>query len=855
MATSRSRRSCSGRFSRSAATRELTSAGIDRELAGRTDDERASWLDDQERRHDYVLYVGDRGPSAWTSRCVRQADRILLVARADAAPDPARIAARLAAFGLPHDGTRTELVLVQPPDRRTPQGTEAWLSATGLQVHHHVRRGSQPDGERLARFLTGRAVGLVLGGGGARGFAHIGVIRALREAGVPIDAIGGTSMGAVIAAQYAMGCDEAALRTLNRRTWIDANPLKDKTLPVVALLACRRLDRMVTDMFGALEIADLWLPYFCVSADLTHAEVRVHDRGAVGRAVRASMSLPGMAIPIRDGNALLVDGGVLNNVPADVMKKRCGGKVIAVDVTPEKDLAVSGPYPEAASGWNFLLNRKRLELPSILAIIMRTVMLSSAHYRGRVSRDIDLLVAPHDRALRHVRVAPARRDCAGRLRRRAAGARAVARVRIDVKSAAEIREWLRAAIALELRLDPAALDAQRPFAYYGLDSLTAATLSGELGDWLGREIPPDLLVEHPTIDALAERLAAASPTPPHGRLAPSPTAPTTNGRDGSSGRSDSWPAAPCARRAVVEVEGRERIPAAGPALFAVNHLHILDALWMSAVLPSRTRFLVAEEFRTKPVVGRLLDAGRVIYIARGRADREALERAVAVVRGGGAVAIAPEGRLSRTGGLIKGQSGVAYLSSQSGVPVIPVVGVRAGARRRVVDAAVTRQSARPHRRSDRRPGASGDGARTRAPCGRDHESARAVAAPGLPRDLQRAGRAVTRRHRSVPAASVEIASFMSRRPRSISRAACAGENQMVPVKKLPTRVDGATRTIRGDVVAVLDADRRDASQRTAAHRRSATTSSVRVATARCIRNDARLKSELCRGRWRMRGLR
>jgi NTE family protein/lysophospholipid hydrolase len=375
-------------------TRELTSAAIDLELAGGSDEERASWLDEQERRHDYLLYVGDRGPSAWTSRSVRQADRILVVARADAAPDPARIAARLAAFGLPHDGTRTELVLVQPPDRRTPQGTEAWLSATRLQVHHHVRRGCQPDGERLARFLTARAVGLVLGGGGARGFAHIGVIRALREAGVPIDAIGGTSMGAVIAAQYAMGCDEAELRTLNRRTWIDANPLKDKTLPVVALLACRRLDRMVEDMFGALEIADLWLPYFCVSADLTHAEVHVHDRGAVGRAVRASMSLPGMAVPIRDGNALLVDGGVLNNVPADVMKKRCGGKVIAVDVTPEKDLAVGGPYPEAASGWHFLLNRKRLALPGILAIMMRTVMLSSAHYRGRVSRDIDLLVAP-----------------------------------------------------------------------------------------------------------------------------------------------------------------------------------------------------------------------------------------------------------------------------------------------------------------------------------------------------------------------------------------------------------------------------------------------------------------------------
>ena len=240
-----------------------------------------------------------------------------------------------------------------------------------------------------------------------------------------------------------------------------------------------------------------------------------------------------------------------------------------------------------------------------------------------------------------------------------------------MKSAAEIREWLRAAIALELRLEPAALDARRPLSYYGLDSLTAATLSGELGDWLGREMPPDLLVEHPTIDALAEHLAAGLPEPP-------PTPPPQSDRpDDDRPRWDERTVRRLARYAVrassvVEVDGREWIPASGPALFAVNHLHILDALWMSAVLPSRTRFLVADEFRTKPVVGRLLAAGRTIYIARGRADREALERAVAVVRGGGAVAIAPEGRLSRTGGLIKGQGGAAYLSSQSGTPVIPV---------------------------------------------------------------------------------------------------------------------------------------------------------------------------------------
>jgi 1-acyl-sn-glycerol-3-phosphate acyltransferase len=133
---------------------------------------------------------------------------------------------------------------------------------------------------------------------------------------------------------------------------------------------------------------------------------------------------------------------------------------------------------------------------------------------------------------------------------------------------------------------------------------------------------------------------------------------------------------------VVGVEGRERVPAQGPVLLAGNHLHILDMLWMTAVLPRRTIFLVAEEFQEKPVVGRLLNVGRVIYIGRGKADHDALERALAVLRSGGALAVAPEGKLSRTGGLIKGQSGIAYLSRESGVPVLPIVGYgqeRAGA--------------------------------------------------------------------------------------------------------------------------------------------------------------------------------
>lgn len=352
------------------------------------------WLDEVERRHHYVVYEADARNDDWLQRSLRQADRVLLVAAASPALDTGALAGARGRFALDTLAAPEELVLVHAASTRAPSGTGRWLAALGVSGCQHVRAGRQEDIERLARFLTGRAVGLVLGGGGARGFAHIGVIRALVEAGVPIDAIGGTSMGAVIAAQYASGHDVAGLLAVNRREWIERNPLNDKTLPVVALLACRRIDRMMTSLYGTTQIEDLWLKYFCVSCDLTQAEAVVHDRGPLARGVRASMSLPGIAIPLHEGQSLLVDGGVLNNVPADVMKRLCRGPVVAVDVTPKKDLAVERPYPETGSGWSFFRNRKSLDVPSIGAVIMRTVMLSSAHQRNLVARDIDLLVAP-----------------------------------------------------------------------------------------------------------------------------------------------------------------------------------------------------------------------------------------------------------------------------------------------------------------------------------------------------------------------------------------------------------------------------------------------------------------------------
>ena len=206
-----------------------------------------------------------------------------------------------------------------------------WLSGLTVNAYHHMVHGDKFDSAKFLRLLTGTAVGLVLSGGGARGFAHIGVIRALNECGIPIDYVGGTSMGAVIAAQHALGWDWRSMSEVNRQAWQSCQPQRNYTLPLVALNSAKRMDRMLREMFGSAEIQDLRTNFFCVSTNLTRADAMIHHSGLLWKAVRASVSVPGIGPPAIEAGEILVDGGLVNNLPVDVMKRFCSGDVVAVD--------------------------------------------------------------------------------------------------------------------------------------------------------------------------------------------------------------------------------------------------------------------------------------------------------------------------------------------------------------------------------------------------------------------------------------------------------------------------------------------------------------------------------------------
>ncbi len=358
------------------------------------------WLDDQELRFRFLVFEAEPESTVWTRLCLRQADQILVVADAGTPPESGFWQRVLG--GRPVDvgmTSRATLVLVHDDGRRWPRDTRRQLDAFALERHFHLRRDRPEDLGRLARYLAGRAVGLALGGGGARGFAHIGVLRALEEAGVAVDMIGGTSMGALIATQFAMLGDPEALVEINRRAFLAGKPHRDFTLPIFGLLSGRRAERLMDELFRGRDLEDLWLNCFAVSANLTKARQVIHRGGPVSAAVRASMAVPGIVVPALHGDDLLVDGGVLNNLPGDVMQGLCGGRVILVDVSPGSDLTFKAPGGRLPSAWQVARNRldpfaEGVEAPSLLEILTRASSLTSIRSAELAKSRADLYLKP-----------------------------------------------------------------------------------------------------------------------------------------------------------------------------------------------------------------------------------------------------------------------------------------------------------------------------------------------------------------------------------------------------------------------------------------------------------------------------
>ena len=347
----------------------------------------SQWFHEVESRNDFVVYAAEPGDTAWTQLCVRQADVLLLAARAGeaAAPWPGLDRHAQAA-------QRAELLLLHEGGITAGAAARFRAALPGICCHHLRGAG---DIARIVRLLTGRAVGLVLSGGGARGFAHLGVVRALRERGVPIDLVGGSSMGGILAAGVASDWSNEQLVEHFRRCFVDTNPLTDFTLPLVSLVSGRKVGQLLRRELGDVDIEDLPLPFFCVSSNLTTGHIAVHEQGPLWRWLRASVAIPGVLPPVFHGGQVYVDGGTMNNLPVDVMRAKGRGPVIGVDAGTDPTFTADLEATEAPALWNlFGRRRDRRRRPNILQILWRSGMVNSTTATQERRGQCDLLLVP-----------------------------------------------------------------------------------------------------------------------------------------------------------------------------------------------------------------------------------------------------------------------------------------------------------------------------------------------------------------------------------------------------------------------------------------------------------------------------
>ncbi|WP_339915693.1 patatin-like phospholipase family protein [uncultured Brevundimonas sp.] len=349
----------------------------------------SEWFSRVEDTHDFVLYAAESEEATWANLCARQVDRLFIVGNTLLAP-PTR--------PLPHKGVldaqqRTDLILLRDPRMTRPANTAIWLDTVQPGRWFHVMEGVAADAERIARVVTGTAVGVVFSGGGARAYAHVGVLRALNEASIPIDFVGGSSMGAIVAAGPALGWSQEELEARICRAFVDSDPLADITFPIIAMTRAAKVADLLEEAYGDVDLADLVRPFFAVSTNLTSGRIEVHRRGLMRLAMRASIAIPGVMPPVVIDGQVLVDGAVLKNFPADVMRQMNAGPIIGSDVSRTRGVdpvLLQNP----PSIWELIVSGAWKRGPPIVSVLMRAATLTSEADLEQSRAATDVLIQP-----------------------------------------------------------------------------------------------------------------------------------------------------------------------------------------------------------------------------------------------------------------------------------------------------------------------------------------------------------------------------------------------------------------------------------------------------------------------------
>jgi predicted acylesterase/phospholipase RssA len=362
------------------------------------------YVDDLQEKCKKIVYLLRGDETALEKFSLEKADMIYVVASTDCKQYLNRVTHRRIRKSDLAYRAKPELVLLHEHANQMPVHTFEWLKMESFGMHHHIRVTEEKDWQRLMRFICGQAIGVVLGGGGVRSWAHLGALKALEEAGIPVDAIGGTSAGSIVAGHYALHETykdaKAKLRLLSAVTRKSVS-LWNLTWPAVSLFNGKAYTEAQKNIFGKVKIENLWLPFFCITCDLSKSTQVVNRTGLLWKKIRASTSVPGIFPPVVVAGRLQMDGGIANNLPVDVMKKMSSniGTVIAVELIHAIKDEMAYKFPPALPFWKTLLTKLRIinrdyRFPQFIDTFLQALLVGSSVKQRECAAAADVLVSP-----------------------------------------------------------------------------------------------------------------------------------------------------------------------------------------------------------------------------------------------------------------------------------------------------------------------------------------------------------------------------------------------------------------------------------------------------------------------------
>lgn len=362
-------------------------------------------IDELIKEHDTILYFLESYQSIFAKKCFKQAEKIYVVAYADQKPFiNGFVIKKIKQNTLSHP-VRAELILLHEEEKKLPRLTLKWLRLAHFELHHHVRLYQEKDLARILRFMKGEAIGLVLGGGGLRCWAHLGAIQAIMKSGVPIDIIGGTSAGAIVAGYYAFHegfsndlplLEELAEVTRHTVSW------RNLTWPAVSIFNSRSYTKQLQKIFNYSRVENLWVPFFCIACNLANDSQVLFRKGHLWKAIRASTAVPAVFPPVVIKGTLYLDGGILNNLPTDVMRKAIGpkGTLIAVELTHQNKDNNNYNFPPILTFWPTILSKtgiayKDYRFPPFVDTFLKSLLSGASVKQEENSLMADILISPN----------------------------------------------------------------------------------------------------------------------------------------------------------------------------------------------------------------------------------------------------------------------------------------------------------------------------------------------------------------------------------------------------------------------------------------------------------------------------